>query len=133
MIPSRRIVDHRKHKRYHVPKDSYICVGPDDCVMGQIIDISMGGIAFRHMGSERLPDEAYMDIFLTEGNLYLRRVPFKRVADYEIRNIVLEKTVDPIPLSYRTMKRGCVEFGELTPDQISQLEHCIQNCAIGEV
>jgi hypothetical protein len=60
-------------------------------------------------------------------------VPFKRVADFEIRNVVAEKTVDPIHPSYRSMRRGCVQFGELTPDQTSQLEHFIQNHAIGEV
>lgn len=133
MIPNRKIVDKREHKRYQVPADSYVSVGSDDRIVGQIIDISVGGIAFRHVGSDELPAEAHLDIFLTEGDLYLRKVPFKRVADFEIRNVVVEKTVDPIPRSYRTMKRGCVQFGELMPGQISQLEHFIQNHAIGEV
>jgi hypothetical protein len=133
MIPNSKTVDHREHKRYQVPADSYVSVGSEYGLVGQIIDISMGGIGFRHLGTDELPAEAHLDIFLTGGDLYLRKVPFKKVADFEIRNVVVEKTVDPIHRSYRTMKRECVQFGELMPDQISQLEHFIQNYAIGEV
>ncbi len=133
MIPNREIVDHREHQRYRVPTNSYISLGSDDPIMGQIIDISVGGIAFRYMGSAELPDESHLDIFLTEGDLCLSKVPFRTVSDYEIPNTVLCKTVDPIPISCRTMRRSGLQFGELTPDQQAQLEQCLQNHTIGEV
>jgi hypothetical protein len=133
MIPYKEIVDHRAHQRYRVPINSYISLGSDDRVLGQIIDISLGGIAFRYMGSEKLPDESHLDIVLTEGDLYLSKVPFKTISDYEIPNTVLCKTVDPMPRSCRTMRRSGLQFGELTPDQRVQLEYYLLNYAIGEV
>jgi hypothetical protein len=133
MIPDKEMVDHRAHQRYQVPTNSYISLGSDDRVLGQIIDISLGGIAFRYMGSEKLPDESHLDIVLTEGDLYLRKVPFKTVSDYEIPNTVLCKTVDPIPRSCRTMRRSGLQFGELTPEQRVQLEYYLLNYATGEV
>jgi hypothetical protein len=133
MIPNKEIVDQRKRKRYQVPTNSYIFLGSDDFVLGQIIDISMGGIAFRYMGSEKLPDESHLDIFLTEDDLCLSKVPFKTVSDYEIPNTVLCKTADPIPPSCRTMRRSGLQFGELTSDQQAQLEYFIRNHTTGEV
>ena len=132
MIPNKEIVDHREHKRYRVPTNSYISLGSDDPIMGQIMDISMGGIAFRCMGSEKLPDESYLDIFLTEDDLCLSKVPFKTVSDYEIPNTVLCKTADPIPSSCRTMRRSGLQFGELTSDQQAQLEHFIKDHTVGK-
>jgi hypothetical protein len=132
MIPKKEIVDQRKHKRYQVPTNSYISLGSDDFVLGQIIDISMGGIAFRYMGSEKLPDESHLDIFLTEDDLCLGKVPFKIVSDYEIPNTVLCKTADPIPPSCRTMRRSGLQFGELKSDQKSELESFIQNHILGD-
>jgi hypothetical protein len=133
MIPDKKIVDHRAHQRYQVPTNSYVSLGSDDRVLGQIIDISLGGIAFRYMGSQKLPDESHLDIVLTEGDLYLSKVPFKTVSDYEIPNTVLCKTVDPIPRSCRTMRRSGLQFGDLTPEHRVQLEYYLLNYAIGEV
>jgi c-di-GMP-binding flagellar brake protein YcgR len=132
MIPNRERVDRRKHKRYQVPTNSYTSLGSDDPVLGQIIEISMGGIAFRYMGGGKLPDESHLDIFLTEGDLCLRGVPFKTVSDFKIPNTVLCKTVEPIPPSFRTMRRSGLQFGELTPDQKVQLERFIKDHTLVE-
>jgi hypothetical protein len=126
MHPNKEIVDQRKHKRYQVPRNSYISLGSDDFVLGQIIDISMGGMAFRYMGSENLPDESHLDIFLTENDLFLSKVPFKTVSDYEIPNTVLCRTDDPIPSSCRMMRRSGLQFGALTADQQAQIERFIK-------
>jgi c-di-GMP-binding flagellar brake protein YcgR len=133
MIPNQETVEQREHKRYQVATDSYISLGSDQPVLGQIIDISMGGIAFRYMGSETLPDESHLDIYLTENDMCLGKIPFKTVSDYEVPNTVLCKTVDRIPPSCRTMRRSGLQFGELTPDQRTQLESCIMNHTTGEV
>ena len=133
MIPNQQTVDQREHKRYQVPTNSYISLGSDQPVLGQIIDISMGGMAFRYMGSEELPEESHLDIYLTENDLCLSKIPFKTVSDQEIPNTVLCKTVDRIPPSCTTMRRTGLQFGELTPDQRAQLESCILNHSVGEV
>jgi hypothetical protein len=96
MIPQKEMVDHREHIRYRVPKDSFIAIGSDEPILGQIIDISMGGIAFRYMDSKKPTDELHLHIFLTEGDMSLGQVPIKAVSDHEIPNTVLYKTVDEI-------------------------------------
>jgi len=133
MIPHKEMVDHREHIRYRVPKDSFIAIGSDEPILGQIIDISMGGIAFRYMDSKKPTDESHLHIFLTEGDMSLGQVPIKAVSDHEIPNTVLYKTVDEIPPSYRTMRRCGVQFGDLTRHQASQLQHYIQNHTTGIV
>jgi c-di-GMP-binding flagellar brake protein YcgR len=133
MIPQEEMVDHREHVRYRVPKDSFVTIGSDEPILGQIMDISMGGIAFRYMDSKKPTDESRLDMFLTEGDMCLGQVPIKAVSDYEIPNTVLCKTVDEIPPSCRTMRRCGVQFGDLTQHQRSQLQHYIQNHTTGIV
>lgn len=133
MIPEEEMDDHREHIRYQVPKDSFVTIGSDEPIMGQIIDISMGGIAFRYMDSKKPTDESHLNIFLTEGDVCLDRVPIKAVSDYEIPNTVLCKTVDQIPPSCRTMRRCGVQFGDLTQHQRSQLQQCIRNHTTGVI
>ena len=132
MIPQKEMVDQRKHKRYVVPTGSFVVLGPHGPILGQIIDISMGGVAFRYMNSRKPKDESYLDIFLTEGDLSLGKLPFKTVSDFETLNVVLPKVVDPIPLSSKVMKRSSVQFAQLTPDQISRLKYLIRSHTTGE-
>jgi hypothetical protein len=133
MIPKKEIVDQRKHKRYGVPTGSFVVLGSHGSIIGQIIDISLGGVAFRYMNSRQPRDESYLDIFLTEGDLSLGKVPFKTISDCEIPNTVLYKVVDPIPIGYKAMKRVSVQFAQLTSHQISRLENLIRSHTTGEV
>jgi c-di-GMP-binding flagellar brake protein YcgR len=133
MSPEEEMVDHREHIRYQVPGGSFVTIGSDEPIMGQIIDISMGGIAFRYMDSKKLTEESHLDMFLTEGDMCLGQVPIKAVSDHEIPNTVLCKTVDEIPPSCRTMRRCGVQFGDLTQHQMSQLQQCIQNHTTGVI
>jgi hypothetical protein len=133
MTKRQEMVERRKHKRYEVPTGSFVVVGSHGPILGQIIDISMGGVAFRYMNSGKPKDESYLDIFLTEGDVSMGKVSFKSVSDFEISNVVLRKLVDPMPLSALSMKRSSVQFAPLTPDQISRLEDLIRKHTTGEV
>jgi len=44
--------EHRKYTRYHVPEGSFVTLGPSNAILGQILDISMGGLAFRYINSQ---------------------------------------------------------------------------------
>ena len=135
MIPKRVTVNKRKHKRYQVPAGSFVTLDSRGSIVGQIMDISVDGVSFRYMGDTfcfRPKGESYLDIHLTEGGLSLGKIPFETVSDYDIPNPLLRKVVDPIPLNHKAMRRCGVQFGELTPDQKSQLEELIQNHSTGE-
>jgi len=125
--------EHRRHERYQVPEGSFVTLGPSNSILGQILDISMGGLAFRYMNSrsEAPRHESYLDIYLTEGDLCLAAVPVKAVSDFETYDTVTCKADGPLPVSCRGMRRCGVQFGEMTEGQMSQLASCIQSQTIG--
>ena len=48
----KKAVEQRKNGRLQVSRDAFVALGPDDVRVGQIIDISMDGLAFRCFGSQ---------------------------------------------------------------------------------
>jgi hypothetical protein len=133
MTDRAEIVEQRRYGRYAVPTGSFVALDPQNSILGQIMDISMGGLAFRYMDSKQPMDESYLDIFLTERDFCLGKVPIKAVSDYEIDNTVTCKLVEGVPYRCTTMRRSSVQFGELTHHQMSQLEHFIQNHTTSEL
>lgn len=124
MIKSKGRVEHRKHKRFQIPKGSFAALGPDCTKVGPVVDMSMRGLGFRYVGSEEPPKGSYVDIFLSEGDFYLGKVPIKTISDVEV--------VDKAPSSSTTLRRCGVKFGTLTQNQKAQLERFILYHTIGE-
>jgi len=122
MIPEKEIVEQRRYKRFQVPKGTFVGLGPHDTKVGQIIDVSMGGLAFRYVGDAE-PSNGELDIFLSERDFYVGRIPFKTVSDFEITGRIGSSI---------SMRRSGVQFRKLTRGQTSQLEHFIQNHTLGE-
>ncbi|MBW1770200.1 MAG: hypothetical protein JRJ17_03390 [Deltaproteobacteria bacterium] len=114
MIPKKEMVEQRQHKRFQVPKGTFVGLGPHDTKVGQII---------RYVGSEE-PSNGELDIFLNERDFYLGRVPFRTVSDFEITS--------RRDSSSTAMRRSGVQFRKMKPNQISQLEYFIQNHTLGE-
>ena len=93
--------------------------------MGRLIDTSMGGLTFDWVTSEVLPIEATkLDICRTGSLFILYNLPCQSIWELSI--------YEKHPASLHRKRCG-VQFGELTPDQESQLEHFIQNHTKGEV
>jgi hypothetical protein len=85
----------------------------------------MGGLAFTYITSEEPPNVSLeLSIFLAWNRFHLRRIPFETISDAE---------TNEVPFSSINMKRSGVQFGELTPSQISQLKYFIRNYTTGEV
>jgi hypothetical protein len=117
-------VERRKYKRFRVPIGVFLSFGPDDSRLGEIIDISMSGLAYRYLATEEQPNRARrLDIFLTDDDSYVDDVSFETVWDF--------RTCE-IPFTPVTMRRSGVQFGELTHSQIARLEHLIDNHALRE-
>jgi hypothetical protein len=112
MANKRPQVDRRKHDRCGVPTRSFVVLGHHGTILGQIIDISMGGLSFRYVDSIELPKKSHLDMHMSEHDL-------------EIPNTVACKIVEGVPLSCRSMKRGGVKFGRLTSEQKAQLEYIV--------
>jgi hypothetical protein len=114
----------RKHKRFQVPGGVFVGFGPRANKVGQIVDVSMGGLGYRYVGSEDSSDGSHLDIFVTDDDFYMGAVPFKTVCDFQV--------VDRVPASPMTMRRCGVQFGKLSRKQNAQLEYFIQQHTLGE-
>lgn len=117
-------IERRRHRRFQVPVGVFVGFRPDNSRLGEIIDISLGGLSFRYLasggpsnGSRRL------NIFLTERGFCLDDVPFETVSDVRTYQI---------PFTPVTMRRGGVQFEGLTENQTSRLEYFIQHFTMGK-
>ena len=116
--------ERRKDRRFQVENGTFAVLGGlswshSTQKLGQITDIGMGGLAFSYIASEEVSDDSVeLNIFLAENRFHLRKIPFKTIWDIE---------TERVPFSSITMRRSGVEFGELTPDQTSQLKYFIRN------
>jgi hypothetical protein len=126
-MENKKSVERREHKRFRVPIGSFVWVGLDGTILGQIIDVSMGGLAFHYIGKES-SNGSHLDMFLTEHDLSLHEVPFITVS--KVLGRIIVKGAQPRSIAIR---RCGVQFGDLTQSQTSQLEYLIQNCTVGEV
>ena len=114
------VTDRRKHKRFRLPAGAIVAFRPGYLKLGRIIDVGIGGLGFSYITSEELPNvSSELDIFLAIRDFYLYNMPFETIWDFE---------TDAVRFASVKTRRSGLEFGELTPDQISQLEYLIQNC-----
>jgi hypothetical protein len=117
--------ERRRHKRFIVQEGTLAVFGGHPGTVGPVIDISMGGLAFRYAGNAELPKEpSQLDILLADRISHLYALPCETVYDFETGNTA------PLP-SVKERRRG-VKFGRLTPNQKSHLEFFIRDCAQGE-
>ena len=131
MLNCIRTSDRRKEKRYSLKEDAVVDLDPG---IGQILDISVDGLAFCYMSSsERCFKEQFkLDILYEYSggrSFHLGGVSCKVIANSEIDN----------GLSYEELgneiknKRCGVQFVELTQKQSLLLEQFIAKCANCEV
>lgn len=123
MTATKEIVERRRHTRFQVPKSAFVGFGPYDAKVGQVIDVSTGGLAFRYVGTEE-PSNGELSIFLAERDFYVGQIPFRTVSDFE--------TAGRTPSTSVALRRSGVRFGKLTDHQTSQLEHFLHSLTLGE-
>ena len=125
----KELMERRKHKRFQVQDSAFVVLRarwPHSTKVGQIIDMSRQGLAFRYIaGEERSNGSFELEILLGDHSFYLNKIPFITIADCEVAN--------EVPFSCIQMRRTGVQFGDLAPNQISQIEYFIRNHTTGEV
>jgi hypothetical protein len=130
----------RSHKRFKVKDGAFAVLHQNSSKLAQIIDISPAGFSFRysdsqffdndrsgqaflyHDGRQQLKDFSNFDIFLVDSGLYLDRIPCKIVSNFELEELDSPNSV--------TMRRCCIQFDELVPEQITDLKYFIENCTL---
>jgi len=126
MVDRKETVERRKNKRYKAIEGAYAAISPNSQKLGQIIDISMGGICFKYIDTrnddQNSGTQREDSIFLSSMGYYVGNLPFKTVADYEIINA-------PSFSSMRVRKRH-IQFNELNFKQLFDLDCYLRNNAI---
>jgi hypothetical protein len=117
--------ERRGNKRFHASTGAFAVLGPNSTKVGRVIDISLSGLAFRHVDrKEALRGLHELDVFTIDDDFHVNKITFETVSDYEI--------VNEGPLAMMKSRQSGLRFGELTPDQRSLLEYFIQNHTSGE-
>ena len=125
MAHTKERLERRQMKRFKVAEGAFAALINHGSQLGQIKDISKMGLSFRSIDSQEEHVEAKeLKIILGSGGLCMDRVPFKKVADFEIKN--------EFSFSSIKMRQIGLQFGDLTPEQQVRLNSFIQNHTIGE-
>jgi len=123
MVGRKRTVERRRNKRYKAVEGAYAAISPNSHKLGQIIDISMGGLSFKYIDTSKEDNESDStpedSVFLSSMGYYVGDLPFKTVSDYEITNA-------PSFSSMKVRKRH-VQFTDLSFKQLFDLDYYLRN------
>lgn len=87
--------------------------------LGEVIDISKGGLAFRYLSVGRRPKGTFaIDILSTENGVRLENLAVKIVSDAEMAT--------EIPFSFLSVRRLGAQFEGLTGPQTVELDEFIR-------
>lgn len=103
--------ERRLHPRQSLPEDTLIFIHKEP---GTVIDMSNGGLAVHFVSLQpKTPQPQLIDVFHGPSQFYLPQLPVR---------VVQEIALLPYPLfSSLIRRRLCLEFGQLTQTQRSQL------------
>jgi len=116
------LLERRQHARFNVNGiRAYAMVRrhwPPAPIMGDIVDICMGGLSFHYIGTEKQSSRSsYLDILLGNSGFFLHKVPVKTISDVES---------DPATGVGTGTRRCGIQFGDLTEEQKFHLRYFIQ-------
>ena len=125
MADKKQIVERRGHKRFKAQEGASVVLRAHSIELGQIIDVSKSGLAFRYVSSQQPSSGSFELVILSsEAGFYLDEIPFKIISDFETNDD---------PLSFSKTRRCGVQFGKLRRKQETQLEYFIKNHTIVEM
>ncbi len=123
MVGRKRTIERRRNKRYKAVEGAYAAISPNSHKLGQIIDISMGGLCFKYIDTatnsdmtEQTREEA---IFLSSMGYYVGDLPFQTIADYEV--------TDAPSFSSMKVRKRHVRFTDLSFKQLFDLDYYLKN------
>ena len=130
MAGRKRTVERRRSKRYSAVEGAYAAISPKSHKLGQIIDISMGGLAFNYIDTnnsvtnkedKKNQGKSEESIFLSSMGFYVGDLPFKTISDNEVTDI-------PSFSSMKVRQRH-VQFTDLSFKQLFDLDYYLRNNA----
>ncbi len=119
--------ERRKHTRYLIKNGAYATISPDSTKLGQIVDISMGGLAFKYIDakSNKSKTNIHETLFLSSMGYYVGDIEFKTIADYEASG----SEIPEAPSNAMKIRIRHVKFTDLKLKQLFDLDYYIENNA----
>ena len=112
--------DRRLHPRFRAAKDVFALLRNRREKVGQVFDISRGGLSFRYIQEDMLQDGAdSIDLFSPRAKVLLEKVPVRTVSDIAVDQ--------DIPYSTIPVRQRAVQFLEVKPTQQRLLDHLIKH------
>ncbi|MCE5333802.1 MAG: PilZ domain-containing protein [Desulfobacteraceae bacterium] len=114
--------ERRIHKRFQMQEGVFLVFLPDFDVLGQVKNVSNGGVCFEYLGfaSQNKFNDICIDIFTRQVRLQLKRLPCR---------IVFDIRVPDLPTFSRSRRCG-LQFLELTQKQTITLQQLCKKYAI---
>ena len=123
MMSIKRTVERRKNKRYKAIEGAYAAISPNSQKLGQIIDISMGGVCFKYIdtSNDGQNDRTQQEdsIFLSTVGYYIGDLPIKIVGDYAVTNAP--------SFSSMKVKKMHIQFTDFSVKQLFDLDYFLRN------
>lgn len=123
MVDRKRTLERRRNKRFQAVEGAYAAISPNSQILGQIIDISMGGICFKYIDSSDEDKDEHPQreesIFLSSMGYYVGDLPFRTVSDYQV--------VNAPSFSSMKVRKKHVQFIDLSFKQLFDLDHYLKN------
>ena len=115
--------DRRRNVRYSAMDSAIVALKPHAEILGQMIDISLNGLSFRYIDTDKVKSpSSQLIILMPKQRFFLDRIPFRSVSDFELKS---EFSFSTIPV-----RRRCVDFGKLDSHQQARLDDFILFCSI---
>ncbi len=115
-----RFVERRKHDRFQVKDGTFASLCGNFAALGQIRNISQGGLAFRYVSSRACSKGSpALRISSTDGTFDLLRIPFNAVWDRPMPN--------GYSLGLITIRHCGVQFNGFTDEQRFDLKCFFKN------
>ena len=130
MLICENIEERRKHKRFKAKGNTFTGYGPNSEKIGQIIDISRGGVAFRNTEPRtKFFQFAELSLIFDDAALNINQVPFK----FPAKMVAVSEFSNRNPFNFIKVRRYSVEFQNLSDHQLFWLDYFIKNHTMGEV
>ena len=124
-IQSSKVFEFRKEQRLRLKSGAFAISDATTPEAGQILDISMGGLAFLYMDQGACSRGIFnLELLLDDNCVHLEDVQARIISDFEISN--------EGPSSFIKMRRCGVQFLDLSRSQLKLLESFISQTVDGD-
>jgi len=114
------MTERRQFNRFKVQDGAFVEVKINGSKIGEIIDISEGGLAFSYIDIGTRPEESFqIDLYFQEKDFRLENLPAKTISDFSNKS----------PFALTKTRRHGVQFAELDESQTAGLKHYIESFA----